>query len=93
VSCFTDEFAPTRHDCFADQSKFKYDASRRTISVSPILQWFGEDFGSSEADRVQAIGPYLPHAEAQRLATSGEARISYLDYDWSLNDQTRAARR
>ncbi len=72
---------------FADRSKFTYDVARRTISVSPILKWFGEDFGATAADQLRSIAPYLPDAEARRLARSGQASVSYLDYDWGLNDQ------
>jgi len=78
---------------FADRSKFTYDAMRRTIAVSPILQWFGEDFGTSQADQLRAIVPYLPDADAQRLAEGGQARVTYLDYDWGLNHQAKTGRR
>lgn len=76
---------------FADPTKFQYDASRKTIAVSPILEWFAEDFGQDQVAQMRRIAPYLPNAMAQQLAQSGAARVSYLDYDWGLND--RAASR
>lgn len=72
---------------FADRSKFGYDPDRRSIQVSPILKWFGDDFGESSAVQMRMIAPFLPDPAAQKLAASGTARVSYLDYDWSLNDQ------
>jgi hypothetical protein len=75
---------------FAEPSKFTYDASRQTIAISPILKWFAEDFGASQVEQLRAIAPYLPDAAAQQLARSGSARVSYLDYDWDLNDRRRA---
>ncbi len=78
---------------FADRSKFTYDPARRTIGLSSILKWFGEDFGTSQAEQMRAIAPYLPDAEARRLAEGGQARVTYLDYDWELNDQAKAGRR
>ena len=75
---------------FANPAKFRYDARSRRIAVSPILKWFAEDFGADMAQRLRTIAPYLPTDEARRLATSGSAEVSYLDYDWSLNDQARA---
>jgi hypothetical protein len=78
---------------FADRTKFTYDAARRTVSVSPILKWFGADFGDPQADQIQAIAPILPDADAQQLAESGQARVSYLDYDWGRNDQAKAGQR
>jgi hypothetical protein len=78
---------------FADRSKFTYDPARRTIAVSSILKWFGEDFGASQAQQMRAIAPYLPDTDARRLAEGGQARVTYLDYDWGINDQTKAGRR
>jgi len=82
-------------DFFADQQKFEFDPQRRTLNLSPILKWFAEDFGNDQAAQLRAIAPYLPDARAQQLATSGDARVSYLEYDWGLNVQAkvRSARR
>ena len=54
--------------------------------MSEILDWFGEDFGSTQAAQLQSIRPYLP-VSAQRIVDSGSAKVSYLEYDWDLNDQ------
>lgn len=75
---------------FADRGKFRFDASRNAIAVSPILDWFAEDFGDSQAERLRTIAPYLPGEQSRRLAKSGQARVNYLDYDWGINDQDRA---
>jgi hypothetical protein len=76
---------------FADPGKFRYDAQQRSMTVSPILDWFGEDFGSTKAEQMRRIAPYLPDPAARRIAESGDATIRFLDYDWSLNDQARSA--
>ncbi len=72
---------------FADRTKFNYDVRSGRINLSPILSWFGEDFGATLPQRLSTIAPYLPNDEAQRLATSGSAKVSNLSYDWNLNDQ------
>ncbi len=72
---------------FADREKFRYDAAKKTMQLSPILKWFAEDFGADRAAQLRTIGPFLPDQSARALAASGEASVSYLDYDWSLNDQ------
>lgn len=77
---------------FADPTKFRYDTSRGTIAVSPILKWFAEDFGASQAEQLRTVAPYLPDEAARQLASSGRASVSYLDYDWDLNDQAKAGR-
>ena len=77
---------------FDDPSKFRYDQQRGSIAVSAILDWFGADFGRTRAEQVRRIAPYLPEPAAQRLAESGNAQVSYLDYDWGLNDQAKVGR-
>jgi len=74
---------------FADRTKFRYDARSGRVEVSPIIEWFGSDFGSTTAEQMAAIAPYLPDAASQQLARSGRASVSYLDYDWGLNDQAK----
>jgi len=78
---------------FADQGKFRYRADQRRIEISPILKWFAEDFGANQAVQLRTIAPYLPDQASQQLAASGQATVSYLSYNWDLNDQsTRVAR-
>ncbi len=72
---------------FADASKFRYDANRQTFYISPILQWFGEDFGNSEPARLKMIAPYILDTTAFQAAVSGRGSMSFVDYDWGLNDQ------
>lgn len=56
--------------------------------VSSIFKWFSEDF-EAEAGSVRAyIEPYL--TEQQRALLRPDARIRYLDYDWTLNDAKRS---
>ncbi len=77
---------------FSDRKKFRYNGSNKTMELSPILKWFSEDFGADRAAQLRTIAPYLPDQSAQALAASGQASISYLDYDWSLNDQATQSR-
>lgn len=72
---------------FADASKFRYDANRKTFYVSPIIQWFGEDFGDSEPAQLKTIAPYISDSAATQAAASGRGSMSFVDYDWGLNDQ------
>lgn len=74
---------------FADPEKFQYDLQRGELRVSPIIEWFADDFGRTDAERMQTLAPFMPDANSARLAASGQARVSYLDYDWSLNVATR----
>jgi len=78
------QLATNTKSFFSDRSKFY--AQGQTIYVSPILDWFAEDFGPNTAAQMKTIAPYLPES-AQALALSGRAKVKYLDYDWGLNDR------
>ncbi len=83
--------ANTKH-FFAEGENFRYDAQSQRFYLSSILKWFGEDFGSSQAARLNAISPYLPTKAAYQAAQNNIVNVSYLDYDWSLNEQAAAGR-
>ncbi|EMI45642.1 DUF547 domain-containing protein [Rhodopirellula sp. SWK7] len=74
---------------FASGNHFRYDPTQRKFQLSSILNWFGEDFGPDQSARLRTIAPYLPSREAYDVATTDPASVAvtYLDYDWGLNDQ------
>ena len=74
---------------FADPTKCSADEARHELQLSPILTWYAADFGASTPAVLQRIADWLPES-AQAVARSPNARVSYLDYDWSLNDQATA---
>jgi len=85
----------------AAPSKFHIDRRAGRVGLSSIFKWFGDDFveryGTSEkfsghsksrrATLAFASG-YLSASDAQYLA-SQRYDIDYLDYDWSLNEQSK----
>jgi len=72
---------------FASPLNFQSDARSRTLHLSAILQWFGEDFGANETELLATISPYLPTDADRSLAADPGVGVKYLGYDWSLNDQ------
>ncbi len=73
-------------DFFSDQRKFRWDKDGQRVELSPILDWFKEDFGETIAERLAFCARFAPE-ESRALLSSGKAKVSYLDYDWSLNAQ------
>ena len=71
-----------------DQSKNRVDADSRTIYLSSIFKWFGEDFGPDQNAVIGSVGKYWPSA-AQAANASPPFKVRYLDYDWKLNDRKR----
>jgi inosine-uridine nucleoside N-ribohydrolase len=72
----------------------------RTLRVSRILEWYGEDFvpafapdAAGKPDRVAAavravVARFGPPAAAE-LARKASTLVRFLNYDWSLNDIQR----
>ncbi len=76
----------TRH-FFAQPGNFRYDTGSRRFHLSSILKWFAEDFGADRSGQLATIAPYLPTEQARTAAERGGGSVSYLSYDWGLNEQ------
>lgn len=63
---------------FADPQKNKLQPNR--IEISRIFLWFGGDFKKSGGDIIAYINQY------SEVRISPKASISYLEYDWNLNE-------
>lgn len=70
----------------------RFDTEKKRLHVSKIFKWFEEDFANDQTAEnpiTAYIRPYLRNSViADALAENGEIRLSYLPYDWSLNEQT-----
>ena len=58
-----------------------------TIHLSPIFDWYREDFGKSDAAILKFVAPYFEGAGARAAFAASRLRIEFTDYDWSLNIQ------
>ncbi len=83
------QLADNTRDFFSRRQNFYVEPARRTVHVSSILKWFAEDFGPTPQAGLQGLLDYITDPAAHRLVESGNFRVVYLDYDWSLNDQAR----
>jgi uncharacterized membrane protein YdjX (TVP38/TMEM64 family) len=68
----------------------KPGADGRTARVSSIFKWFAGDFSTSGGVAVFIRAKSSPDVAA-RLGALTDAGLSYLDYDWSLNDTARSS--
>ncbi|MDA0673508.1 MAG: DUF547 domain-containing protein [Cyanobacteria bacterium] len=78
---------------------FRIDQAAGKVYLSTIFQWFGEDwiptygieegFAGNEAERsvLNFISNYVS-AEEKAYLEAGEYDVVYIDYDWSLNEQS-----
>ncbi|TWU46709.1 DUF547 domain-containing protein [Rubripirellula reticaptiva] len=75
---------------FRSPRGFQFSAEKKQFRLSAILNWFGEDFGYDQAAQLRTIAAYLPSRESRDAAIANTVSVSYLDYDWRLNDQESA---
>ncbi|MFN3190832.1 MAG: DUF547 domain-containing protein [Aureliella sp.] len=80
-----EQLANNARDFFGDSGKFQFDVKAQRLGLSKILSWFAEDFGSTRREQLEAISSYVPE-QARDLLRSEATRISYLEYDWGLNE-------
>jgi hypothetical protein len=62
----------------------RVDAGRKKAYLSPIFDWFEEDF-EPRGGVLQFLQPYMP-SEARKLMKSPAVRVSYLEYNWKVNE-------
>lgn len=63
--------------------KVRYDSHSKTLYCSKIFKWYRQDFLKVASSIPEYIGSYLNTEVPLRASTP----ISYLDYDWSLNQR------
>ncbi|MBI5427416.1 MAG: DUF547 domain-containing protein [Nitrospinae bacterium] len=62
----------------------RVDVQGGRVYLSSIFKWFAEDF-ESKGGVLAFVAQYAAPPD-KKILTSGKAKISYLDYDWSLNE-------
>ena len=85
----------------SDPDKVRLDKPKNVLYLSSIFDWYKKDFSvstdgkkkfgkynDSEAGIIEFVIGYLPEADRQYIAHN-QPKIKYLDYDWSLNEQTK----
>eukprot|EP00117_Sycon_ciliatum_P002575 scpid31139/ scgid7741/ len=68
-----------------------YSEERNELRLSKIMSWFGGDFGNTVQERLQYYADHMAPGEKQdqlkkALENGGTPKISFMKYDWSLND-------
>jgi hypothetical protein len=68
----------------------RLDAERARLTLSPIFDWFEEDFAAA-GGVLGFVRPHLPEATRRSLDTQADrVELDWFDYDWALNDSASA---
>ena len=72
-----------------DRGRNRYDARRGTLEVSPIFDWYGEDFARAAGSVEAWLGGYAAELadipEARGRIGRGAVSLDFTGYDWALN--------
>jgi len=64
----------------SDSNKNYIDTANKTLHLSPIFDWFKDDFVSESGSVIAFVNPYMGGN------TGSDFKIEYTNYDWTLND-------
>lgn len=59
-----------------------------TLHLSKILDWYGRDFGPSEAAMVRRVLPWIPQeirGTVHEMLAKDDIKVSFMKYDWTIN--------
>lgn len=79
---------------FSDRTRNRYNAETKKLEISKIFDWYKKDFTKGhkgfttlEATLAKYADQLSDDATARAEIKTGKVAISYLDYDWNLNDK------
>ncbi len=72
----------------AAPDKNRFDARERVLHLSPLFEWYGEDFGKKSGSVTTALKAWWP-AVSSSVLTNADVKIRFTKYDWSLNEQVK----
>jgi hypothetical protein len=77
----------------SDRSRNRYNAQARKLEVSKIFDWYGKDFErghkgytSVKATMARYADQLADKPEDRAAVRDQKADVTFLDYDWALND-------
>lgn len=80
------QFAEQAKAFLRDPKKNFVDREAKTLFLSPVFEWFSEDFGKDDAEVIRLVAQHLPEADRKALEGGG-FEIRYTKFDWSANER------
>jgi len=69
----------------ANTARNRVDVERRIVHLSPIFDWYREDFPAGTSALGAWLARFLPPGAERTLLESGAFKIRHTSYDWSMN--------
>lgn len=70
-----------------DKDRNYFDASNKTLYLSSIFKWYGDDFNKTYRSARRFASTFIGRTnEEVNLIADDATSLEYLSYDWSLND-------
>lgn len=79
------QLADQEQRVLSDERFYRYDADAKTLHLTSILDWYGEDFVAAAG----SVAGYVAQRK-QGVATDPAPKIEFIDYDWKLNSRANA---
>jgi hypothetical protein len=76
-----------------DHTRNRFDVAMTTAFLSPIFDWFREDFEKSAGSVTQYVAQYVDDTAVRAALLDGRLTVRYLPYDWELNGRFAGAAR
>lgn len=81
------QLADAARNFLQDKDRNYFDASSKTLYLSSIFKWYGDDFNKSHGTARQFVSAFIGGTnEEVKLIADQATALEYLSYDWSLND-------
>ena len=69
-----------------DKRRNRFDQNSNSLNLSPIFDWYGQDFVKAHGSVEAFVASYLEDPAARSRVASRSVRVAFMDYDWALND-------
>jgi hypothetical protein len=73
----------------ADPEKNRYAAAAGELWLSPIFDWYRDDFTKPAGSLEAYVKPLLPAEITAAMGRAPKVEVRFLDYDWALNELRR----
>jgi len=103
AAALDDQLDDQAREFLSNETKFRINRDKDVVYLSAIFDWFGGDFidgygtgdppgrrGEEKQAVLNFVMRYVDDADAEYLRT-GDFKIKFLDYDWTLNEQPHVA--